>query len=279
MWTIAALSLFLLQSPESEHKRALELAAAGNIEQAKAILVTEQEKNPNDKRFPIELAAIGFKAGNYREARRYIHRALRIDPDDIYANDFNATVYLLQNNTEAALKYWNRIGRPHIENVQTDPAVSIDPVLWDRSFAFSPASTLTLEDFRNTKARLEFLDVLSLARFEFVPVGESFDVVLHPIPRTGGIGTGKLSTVAALARGLPYQTVEFDFRNLRSAGLNVSSLLRWDPQKRRAWVRAAGPIQKNPQRRLDVSVDGRNENWDLSQEEFTIRKAEGFSRH
>jgi len=200
MWAI--LFLFLLQSPESEHKRALELAAAGNLEQAKAILVTEQEKNPNDKRFPIELAGIGLKAGNYREARHFIHRALQIDPDDIYANNFNATVYLLQNNTEAALKYWNRIGRPHIENVQTDPAVPIDPVLWDRSFAFSPASTLTLEEFRNTKARLEFLDVLSLARFEFVPVGENFDVVLRSVPRTGGIGTGKLGTVAALARGL-----------------------------------------------------------------------------
>jgi tetratricopeptide (TPR) repeat protein len=272
MWTIAAIYLLLLQSPESEHRRAVELAAAGDIEQAKAILLTQQDKNPNDKRFPIELAAIGFKAGNYREARRYIHRALRIDPDDIYANDFNATVYLLQNNAEAALKYWNRIGRPHIENVQTDPEVSIDPVLWDRSFAFSPASTLTLEDFQNTKARLEFLDVLSLARFEFVPVGESFDVVLHAIPRTGGIGSGKLSTVAALARGLPYQTVEFDFRNLRSAGLNVSSLLRWDPKNRLARLRAAGPIQKNPRRRLDVSVDGRNEAWDVSQEEFTIQK-------
>ena len=102
MWTIAALYLFLLQSPESEHRRALDLAAAGNVEQAKAILVTEQEKNPGDKRFPIELAAIGFKAGNYREARRHIHRALRIDPDDVYANDFVATVYLLQNNTESA---------------------------------------------------------------------------------------------------------------------------------------------------------------------------------
>ena len=272
MWTIAALYLFLLQSPESEHRRALDLAAAGNVEQAKAILVTEQEKNPGDKRFPIELAAIGFKAGNYREARRHIHRALRIDPDDVYANDFVATVYLLQNNTEAALKYWNRIGRPHIENVQTDPAVPIDPVLWDRSFAFSPASILTLEDFRNTKARLEFLDVLSRARFEFVPAGESFDVVLHPIPRTGGIGTGKLTTVAALARGFPYRTVEFDFRNLRSAGLNVSSLLRWDPQKRLASVRAAGPIQKNPRRRFDILADGRNEIWDLPQEEFTLRK-------
>src|SRR5437868_5038281 len=101
MWIATAALLFLLQSPESEHKRAVDLAETGSLEQAKAILLVEQNKNPRDKRFPTELAGIEFKAGDYGEARRYIRRALQIDPEDVYANDFIATLYLLQNNTEA----------------------------------------------------------------------------------------------------------------------------------------------------------------------------------
>ena len=272
MWAAAPFFIFLLQSPDSEHRRAIELAAAGSLSEAKAILDIEQKKNPHDKRFPIELAGIGFKTGDYSEARRYIRRALRIDPADAYANDFLATIYLLQGNVEAALKYWNRVGKPRIENVETYPPAAVDPVLWDRSFAFSPASPLLLEELQETKARLEFLDVLSRARFELVPAGDSFNVVVHPLMRAGTGDNGKVSTIAALARGLPYHTIEYDFRNVRSAAINISTLVRWDSTKRRVSARAAVPLQRNPQRRFELIADGRDENWRLPEEQFSIQK-------
>jgi tetratricopeptide (TPR) repeat protein len=272
MLIAAALFLALLQSSDSEHRRAVELASAGNLSEAKAILLLEQRKNPNDKRFPTELAGIGFKAADYHEAQRHIRRALQIDPEDVYANDFLATLYLLENNIDAALKYWNRIGRPRIENVATSPDIRIDPTLWDRALAFSPASTLSLEEFRNTKARLQSLDLLARTRFELLPAGDAFDLFIHPLMRADTLGTGKWGALAAAGRGLPYHTVEYELRNLRSAGLNVSTLVRWDTEARRASVRAAMPFRKNPQHRFDVAFDARDEIWEFSQEEFQIKK-------
>src|SRR5262245_19651391 len=155
MWLAAAFALMLLQSPELEKDRAIELAGAG------------------------------FRDGNYVEAQRTIRQVLRSEPGNAYANDFLATTYLLQDNVEAALKYWNRIGEPRIGDVRTEPALPTNPILWDRSFAFSPAADLSLEDFENTKARIDSLGVLSRFRFELVPdnsAGKDFNVVVHALP-------------------------------------------------------------------------------------------------
>src|SRR5262245_7449528 len=151
MWLTAALALLFLQAPHLENNRA------------------------------IELAAIGFRTGNYVEAQRHIRQVLRSEPGDAYANDFLATTYLLQENPEAALKYWNRIGAPHVADVRTEPGAPVNPILWDRAFAFSRAAQLSLADFEDTKARFDSLGVLSRYRFEFVQegAGDDFDVVVH----------------------------------------------------------------------------------------------------
>jgi hypothetical protein len=241
MWIAAALALFVFQSPAVEHERA------------------------------IELAGVGFRAGNYAEAQRYIRKALRSQPDDAYSNDFLATLYLLQDNTEAALKYWNRIGAPRIENVRTGPDVPLNPILWDRSFAFSPGSTLSLTDFENTKARMESLDVFSRLRFELLPAGDNFDIVVHPLTRGWSAG-GWPGMALSLGRGLPYQTVQYDLANVRSTGTNLSMLVRWDSQKRRVSFGMSGPIKRNPERRFEISMDARDEVWAIEDSQFPIKK-------
>ena len=75
------------------------------------------------------------------ETRRYLRRALRLDPKDAYANEFLATTYFLQGNLEAALKYWNRAGKPEIAEARSEPVLRVRPALLDHAFAFAPAST------------------------------------------------------------------------------------------------------------------------------------------
>ena len=55
------------------------------------------------------------------QAARYLRRALHLDPTDSYGNDFLGTVYFLQGNIEAALKYWNRVDKPQIAEVRPSP--------------------------------------------------------------------------------------------------------------------------------------------------------------
>src|SRR6266511_61802 len=116
--------------------------ALGHLERwgdAERALQQGFKQQPGDKRFPLELAGIFFKQKQYSPAADYLRRALRLDPADSYANDFLASTYFLQGNLDAALKYWNRLSKPQIEEVQVDPQPKVDPVLLDHAFAFAPA--------------------------------------------------------------------------------------------------------------------------------------------
>src|SRR6185369_4299427 len=105
----------------------------------------------------LGLASTAFRDEKLSDAQEHLKSALRVNPGDSYTNEFLATVYFLQNNTEAALKYWNHAGKPSIENIRIDPPLRTNPVLLDRAFAFSRGSILSLDDFEETQARLAAL--------------------------------------------------------------------------------------------------------------------------
>ena len=137
---------------------------------------------------------------------------------------------------EAALKYWNRIGKPRIEEVKIEPRLKLNPVLLDRAFAFSPASVLELDDFLASTERLKFLEVFPRYRLELLAKpGGDFDVSFHGSERNGW-GDSRIQGLLALVSGVPYQTIYPEFFNLRRSAVNLVSLLRWDAQKRRAFA-------------------------------------------
>ena len=127
------------------------LAHLGRWNEARAAFLAGRRLRPHDERFPIELGGVAFKQKRYAEAARWLREGLRLAPNDAYANDFLATIYFLEGNTEAALKYWNRVAKPHLENVRIEPGLRVDPALLDRAFSFAPASTLRLPDFLTTQ--------------------------------------------------------------------------------------------------------------------------------
>ncbi len=80
------------------------------------------EAYSKDKRFPLELAGIAYREKDTAGAKRFLHRALSLDPRDEYGNDFLGTLYSLEGNLAGALFYWNRIGKPVLQNVHYQPA-------------------------------------------------------------------------------------------------------------------------------------------------------------
>lgn len=216
----------------------------------------------------LDLASKAFRDENLPEAREHLTSALRLKPSDQYANDFLATVYFLQNNTEAALKYWNRAGKPSIENIRIDPPLNVDPVLLDRTFAFSRGSLLRLADFETTEARLDALGIFPRYRMELSPsANERFDLTFHAADRSG-------LNIRSWARGLPFQTVNPEFSNIGRRAVNVSSMLRWDANKRRAFVAVQTPLGGDPKWSLHTAVDARDETWTSSSGEFRLKKIE-----
>ncbi len=254
-------------SADVDYYRGLAFAGLSHWDAANAAFASGQKNYPHDKRFPEELAGVAFKQKRFAVAKRHLHRALRLDPRDTYAIDFLATLYFLDGNMQAALKYWNRIGKPRINQIRTSPQLRVDPALLDRAFTCSPASLLTLEQYRTTLERLRQLGIFSAYRLDLVPASGgapgTLDLTLSAVERNG-LGPNKVEAFVSLLRGTPYETVYPEVYNLGRSAINVDSLFRWDDQERRAFVSLSGPVARNPQFRFRLYADGRNENWNIS---------------
>lgn len=248
---------------EQQLQRGLALAAGGQWPQAADALRAGQALEPRNPRFPEELAGIAYHQHQYPAAKHYLARALSLNPRDTYAADFLGTIYFLQGNLEAALKYWNRAGKPVLSDASFRVS-GLDPLLLDRAFRFSPGAVWRLSQFRDTQAQLTSLNLFPQMRFDLQPQKDgTFALEFQPLERPRGLAWN-LDALAGLLRGLPYLAVYPQVININHQALNARSYLRWDSQKRMVAAELAGPLPSGPKRRARVYADARNENWNIT---------------
>lgn len=246
--------------------RGLALARLNRPDDARQLFGEAQQRYPADKRFPIELAGLAFQGKNSSEAIKHLRRALRIDAKDEYANDLLASIYLLNGNLDAAVKYWNRVRKPQLNRILFEPEPRTDSVLLNRIFAVTPASLLRLDDLQTTEARLSSLEVFSSSKFTLTPKSDgNFDLVFRNIEKNG-FGDSRLQALIRLLRGLPYQTIYPEYFNISGSTTHITSLVRWDSNKRRASLTFSAPLPNRPSFRFRITGDVRDENWVLSPE-------------
>ncbi|HEY5069979.1 MAG TPA: tetratricopeptide repeat protein, partial [Candidatus Acidoferrum sp.] len=253
------------RSADLNFEYGLALAHLQQWPEARAALIAGEHECPEEKRFAIELAGVAFELKRNPEATAWLRRGLKIDPKDEYANNFAGTVYLLMGNTNAALKYWNRAQKPYVAALNFDPQLRVQRLILDRAFAFSPAATLKQRDFETTEARLDGLgifpkyNIVLNARADGNPSG-SFDAEFHA-QELNGFGSSRVQALISTFGGAAYGTIYPSYFNIRGSAANVESLLRWDSQKRRAWISVSAPLHDLPQWRWQLEADARNENW------------------
>jgi tetratricopeptide (TPR) repeat protein len=237
------------------------LAQLGRLAEAQRALEAGRRLAPNDPKFPVELAGIAFKQKNYPLAIRRLRQAARLTPNDSYTNDFLGTTYFLEDNLEAALKYWNRAGKPQIAGVRADPTPQISPALLDHAFVFSPAATLTLPQLLDSETRLRSLGVFPQFHFDLNarPDG-SFDLVFRA-RELNGFGDSKLEALFLFFQGIPFQEVSPGYSNFHREAINFTSMYRWDAQKRRIFADFSGPFERSAKNRWQITTDLRDENW------------------
>jgi hypothetical protein len=251
--------------PAIDYYAGMAFAHLGRLDEARSVFEAGQRKDPADKRFLIELAGLAYKRQDFTAAIRYLHGALRLDPDDRYANDFLGTVYFLRQNLEAALQYWNRIGKPRVEEVRVEPEPRIRPALLDRAFAFAPASVFELHDLWATEASLDQLGIFPRRQLNLTPRDgqEDSDLIVRLHERNGW-GDTKWQGLISTLRGAPYATLFPAWYNLRRSAANLTALVRFDPDKLRLLAEFQHPAGGNPNLRWRYFVDGRKENWNLT---------------
>jgi hypothetical protein len=242
-------------------ERAVTLAASGRLDEAGQVLAGGQAAFPHDARFPVELAGVAWRRAQSARAKSYLRRGLRLDPASAYANEFLGSLYLLDGNLYAALKYWKRVRRPVLRRVSFEPEPPLRPELLARLPAASAGQLLTGERLAQTERNLDRLRIFSVPRFDLAPAPNvEYDLMVrsqvlqHPL---SGIA-GRLLTPL---RGLPYQQVNLDWLNIERRAITLTSLWRWDSVKRRIALKYRAPFAQGT---YALWTDFRDEEWDLN---------------
>jgi tetratricopeptide (TPR) repeat protein len=246
----------------------LALAHLERWNDAREALEAGRRKSPGDARFLVELAGVAYKQKDPRTAKHDLQAALRLDPHDAYAREFLGTLYLLEGNLEATLKYWNAADKPRLRAVDLVPAPKLRQKFLAHAVTFSAPQVLTPDALDDTQARLSNLGVFPHQRVELAASQSGdYDATLH-LDERNGWGDSKLEGIVSLLSGLLYETVYPEFYNLGHEAVNFTSLARWDSQKRRYSGELSAPLFHDPALRIKVYFDARNENWNLSQTFF-----------
>ena len=251
-------------SPQLDLYRGLAFAQLARWPDAEQAFAAGLARDPRQPRLLEELAGVEYKQRQFSRAKRHLRRALALQPSDDYASDFLASIYFQEGNLEAALKYWNRAGKPQLSDLSLHGAAHLDPILLDRAFNFSLGSEWRWDQFLTARARLEALDAFSNARFGLTEQSDgSFQLAVDATERDPW-DSSKWQWLASLFRGLPYQIVSPEFYNLNHSALNWLSYYRWDDQKRRLHSEVSAPLWKNPAWQYRFYFDARNENWNVA---------------
>jgi len=250
-------------SPETEYLRGVALMRLGRYAEARDAFTAGLLAAPGDARFLVERAGAEYRLQDFASAKLDLRQALVLQPRDEYTLDFLGTIYLLEGNLDAALKYWNRIEKPRLASVRLDPEPKAKGNLSEPTF--HAPQVLERDAWQTTDARLENVGVFPQRRLELVPAGEQdYAAVLHLSERDGRDNL-RWTGLVSLLSGVPYQTVYPDWYNIGERAINFSSMVRWDAQKRRLFASLSLPVERRADRLVSIFVDGRNENWNLSQ--------------
>src|SRR6267143_1514805 len=168
------------QSPDLDLVMGLALARQEKWSEAKQSFEAGFGKAPGDPRFLVELAGIAYKQKDFRIAKDRLHAALRLGPQDTYSREFLATIYFLEGNLEAALKYWNPLDQPRLASVAFMPSLKLKESLRNRVLAFNAPQVLTRDALLTTESRLDNLAVFSSRRMELTPTDSgNYAATLH----------------------------------------------------------------------------------------------------
>lgn len=264
---------------ELDYLAGMSFARLGKSDDARRALEAGAAKHTRDPRFPTELAGLAFQRRDFPSAKSYLHSALRLDPASRYATDLLGSIYFLEQNLDAALGYWNRIGKPRVSEIRIEPKPALDPVLLNRALDLSAGRTLERRQLRTAESSLNLLAAFLNYEFDLQPSDkdEVFDLTLRLVERNNS----RSSQLLSIFSGLPYLTLYPAYYNSARA-ITVASLARFDRNKLRLLAEVSGPVRGDPKQRFQFYIDGRRENWALSgayQGELRLDKIEGGAEY
>ena len=182
--------------------RAINEVRAHGVDSADRILGAVRARCPRSAGPLRELAGVRFAQQRWHDAASLARQALAIDPHDAYASDVLGSSLFMLDDPVAALRAWNRIGKPILDRVRISGLRHARYEAIDEAIGLTSGVLLTADDFEQARRRLDELPDRATARLDVRPDADGFaavDIVIverAAVPKSAGawavIGVGAL---------------------------------------------------------------------------------------
>ena len=258
------LSAALAERPTSDTYLYLGIAYGHMKEYQKAedVLKEGGQRFPEDSRFHNELADLFLQNNDVDAARSELSRTLAADPNNSYAVDLLASIDMSEGEVQAALRLWNRSGRPLINDILHNSYLTFGSWVVKDAVSFHPSGVLRYGEWKTTESRLFETENFANVGLEIEPtsVPDQYNAVVRTTPRANTLSGFAFN----LLKGVPLDTSYLDVWNIGNSGINFNGNYRWDKNRRRAEGQLKVPLPIWGLLHLEIGNTWRSERWDLS---------------
>ena len=241
---------------------------AGHYHEAEASFQRAIDMAPSRPEARVELAGLRFLQKKYEDAAAGFASALVYQPDT-YAREMLAASLHLAGHTEDALKEWNRLGQPRLDEIQVKGLVHTRDRVVSRELALAPDGVLDLGRYRETRLRLEELGIFN--RIALRPLPRELGHVDLEVDLAERHGFGDRAQLAIqTAVNAVRKKVVLRYFNLAGAGINVGVDYKWQRTQPHLEGDVEWPRPFGLPANLHVDALGARPTYDLG-ETFTMR--------
>src|SRR5438093_3734819 len=236
--------------------------AMKEYQKAEDTLKEGSQRYPQDPRFHNQLADFYLVNNDREAAKSELRRTLVIDPTNNYASDLLATINMSEGAVQAALRSWNKSGRPVINDILHNYYLTFGLWVVRDAVAFHPAGVLRYDEWKTTESRLLETENFANVGLEVEPtrVPDQYNAIV----RTTRNRTTWSDFLFGLLKGAPVETSYADLWNIGNSGVNINGYYRWDTNRRRIEGRLKIPLPWPGLFHLELGNSWRAERWDVS---------------
>jgi Tfp pilus assembly protein PilF len=271
-------------SAAAHYYLALSRAEQGRMDEARAEFEQVLRIDPRHADACFEIAGIHIKSGEYPAALSWAKRGLRLSPQDAYGLDLTGTINFLMDSKIEGLRYWNRLNRPHMTELQVHSTDSVTRQRIAEEIYLVPGDLLSAQKIDAARWRLRQHRNVRGVKFRPVP-GAGPDQYALEIETDTRRGVGsRMEFLFNTLSNIGFQTWRLTWWDIAGSGVTTDLLWRWRSDAQRVQLNFDMPRPVHLPIYAGASYNWRDESWYLSgntnqaQSDFRLRTHEAGVR-
>jgi Tfp pilus assembly protein PilF len=271
-------------SAAAHYYLALSRAEQGRMDEARTEFEQVLRIDPQHADACFEIAGINIKASDYPAALSWTKRGLRLSPQDAYGLDLAGTINFLMDSKIEGLRYWNRLNRPHMTELQVHSTESVTRQRIAEEIYLVPGDLLSAQEIDAARWRLRQHRNVRGIKFRPVP-GAGPDQYALEIDADTRRGVGsRMEFLFNTLSNIGFQTWRLTWWDIAGSGVTTDLLWRWRSDAQRVQLNFDMPRPLHLPVYAGASYNWRDESWYLSgdpdqlQSDFRLRTHEAGVR-